>query len=86
MQSGRDLKYYLDFNKSFNVLKDIGIFTSKYDARTSWDLAELSETAKPEVETPSEEDSQSEESISLDQVSEAEDQISETSSEDNENN
>ncbi len=50
------------------------------------DLAELSETAKPEVETPSEEDSQSEESISLDQVSEAEDQISETSSEDNENN
>ena len=50
------------------------------------DLAELSETAKPEVDTPSEEDSQSEESISLDQVSEAEDQISETSSEDNENN
>ena len=50
------------------------------------DLAELSETAKPEVETPSEEDPQSEESISLDQVSEAEDQISETSSEDNENN
>ena len=50
------------------------------------DLAELSETAKPEVETLSEEDSQSEESISLDQVSEAEDQISETSSEDNENN
>ena len=50
------------------------------------DLAELSETAQPEVETPSEEDSQSEESISLDQVSEAEDQISETSSEDNENN
>ena len=50
------------------------------------DLAELSETAKPEVETPSEEDSQSEESISLDQVSEAEDQISESSSEDNENN
>ena len=50
------------------------------------DLAELSETAKQEVETPSEEDSQSEESISLDQVSEAEDQISETSSEDNENN
>ena len=50
------------------------------------DLAELSETAKPEVETPLEEDSQSEESISLDQVSEAEDQISETSSEDNENN
>ena len=50
------------------------------------DLAELSETAKPEVETPLEEDSQSEESISLDQVSEAENQISETSSEDNENN
>ena len=49
------------------------------------DLAELSETAKPEVETPSEEDSQSEESISLDQVLKAEDQISETSSEDNEN-
>ena len=50
------------------------------------DLAELSETTKPEVEAPSEDDSQSEESISLDQVSEAEDQISETSSEDNENN
>ena len=43
LQSGRELKYYLNFNKSFNVLKDIGIFTSKYDARTSWDLSELSE-------------------------------------------
>ena len=50
------------------------------------DLAELSETAKLEAEAPSEDDSQSEESISLDQVLKAEDQISETSSEDNENN
>ena len=42
-QSGKDLKYYFNFNKSFNILKDIGVFTCKYDARTTWDLAELSE-------------------------------------------
>ena len=45
------------------------------------DLAELSETAQPEVQAPSTEENQSEEDISLDQVSEAEDQASETSTE-----
>ena len=42
------------------------------------DLAELSETAQPDVQAPSTEENQSEEDISLDQVSEAEDQVSET--------
>ena len=45
------------------------------------DLAELSETARPDVQAPSTEENQSEEDISLDQVSEAEDQASETSTE-----
>ena len=45
------------------------------------DLAELSETAQPDVQAPSTEENQSEEDISLDQVSEAEDQESETSTE-----
>ena len=45
------------------------------------DLAELSETAQPDVQAPSTEENQSEEDISLDQVSEAEDQVSETSTE-----
>ena len=45
------------------------------------DLAELSETAQPDVQAPSTEENQSEEDISLDQVSEAEDQASETSTE-----
>ena len=45
------------------------------------DLAELSETAQPEVQAQSTEENQSEEDISLDQVSEAEDQESETSTE-----
>ena len=48
------------------------------------DLAELSETAQPEVQAPSTEENQSEEDISLDQVSEAEDQASETSTEETE--
>ena len=45
------------------------------------DLAELSETAQPDVQAPSTEENQSEEDVSLDQVSEAEDQASETSTE-----
>ena len=45
------------------------------------DLAELSETAQPDVQAPSTEENLSEEDISLDQVSEAEDQASETSTE-----
>tara|TARA_Y100001935_G_scaffold253641_1_gene260335 strand:+ start:799 stop:1326 length:528 start_codon:yes stop_codon:yes gene_type:complete len=44
------------------------------------DLAELSETATPEVESPSS-DETSEENISLEEVSEAEDQVSEQSTE-----
>ncbi len=50
------------------------------------DLAELSETAQPEVETPISEETQTEEDVSLDQVSEAEDQSSENSVEDPEGN
>ena len=50
------------------------------------DLAELSETAKPEVETSISEETQTEEDVSLDQVSEAEDQSSESLVEDPENN
>ena len=50
------------------------------------DLAELSETAKPEVETSISEETQTEEDVSLDQVSEAEDQTSENLVEDPENN
>ena len=52
------------------------------------DLEELSQTAQPEVETqPTEsEDPTEEEDISLDQVSEAEDQVSETSPEETESN
>ena len=52
------------------------------------DLEELSQTAQPEVETqPTEsEDPTVEEDISLDQVSEAEDQVSETSPEESESN
>ena len=44
------------------------------------DLAELSETATPEVESPTNNES-SEENISLQEVSEAEDQVSEQSTE-----
>ena len=50
------------------------------------DLAELSETVKPEVETSISEETQTEEDVSLDQVSEAEDQSSESLVEDPENN
>ena len=47
------------------------------------DLAELSETAKPEVDTPTEENNSSEQSdISLEEVSETENQETETNIED----
>ena len=45
------------------------------------DLAELSQTAQPDVEAEVTEDNSNEEDISLDQVSEAEDQVAEKSSE-----
>ena len=50
------------------------------------DLAELSQTAKPEVETPSSDELNSEGDISLDQVSEVEDQVTEGPTKDLENN
>ncbi len=50
------------------------------------DLAELSQTAQPDVETASSEDNETEEDVSLDQVTEAEEQVAETSSEEPESN
>ena len=50
------------------------------------DLAELSQTAQPDVEAEVSEDDTNEEDISLDQVSEAEDQVAENSTEDSESN
>ena len=50
------------------------------------DLAELSQTAQPDVEDEISEDNSNEEDISLDQVSEAEDQVAENSSEESESN
>ena len=51
------------------------------------DLAELSETAKPDVDNSISDETDSEEGdISLDQVSEAEEQITESTSDDNETN
>ena len=50
------------------------------------DLAELSQTAQPDVETEVSEDNSNEEDISLDQVSEAEDQVTENSTEESESN
>ena len=52
------------------------------------DLAELSETAKPDVESSVSEETESEEEgdLSLDQVSDAEEQTAETPSDDNEAN
>ena len=51
------------------------------------DLAELSETAKPDVDNSISDETDSEEGdISLDQVSEAEEQITESASDDNEIN
>tara|TARA_A100000164_G_scaffold289201_1_gene262375 strand:- start:76 stop:603 length:528 start_codon:yes stop_codon:yes gene_type:complete len=50
------------------------------------DLAELSQTAQPDVEAEVSEESTNEEDISLDQVSEAEDQVAENSTEEPESN
>ena len=52
------------------------------------DLAELSETAKPDVESSASEETETEEEgdLSLDQVSEAEEQATETVSDDSETN
>ena len=50
------------------------------------DLAELSQTAQPDVETTSTENNESEEDVSLDQVTEAEEQVAETSSDETESN
>ena len=50
------------------------------------DLAELSETAKPDVETEGSDDNTVEDNISLDQVSEAEDQAIENPTEETESN
>ena len=50
------------------------------------DLAELSQTAQPDVETSTSEENKSEEDFSLDQVTEAEEQVAETNSEETEQN
>ncbi len=50
------------------------------------DLAELSQTAQPDVESASSEDNEIEEDVSLDQVTEAEEQVAETSSDETESN
>ena len=50
------------------------------------DLAELSQTAQPDVEAEVSEDNTNEEDISLDQVSEAEDQVTENYTEESESN
>ena len=50
------------------------------------DLAELSQSAQPDVESTSSEDNETEEDVSLDQVTEAEEQVAETSSDETESN
>ena len=50
------------------------------------DLAELSQTAQPDVEAEVSEDNTNEEDISLDQVSDAEEQVEENSTEESESN
>ena len=50
------------------------------------DLAELSQSAQPDVESASSEDNEIEEDVSLDQVTEAEEQVAETSSDETESN
>ena len=50
------------------------------------DLAELSQTAQPDVEAEVSDNNSNEEDISLDQVSEAEDQVTENSTEESESN
>jgi len=48
------------------------------------DLAELSQSAQPDVESASSDDNETEEDVSLDQVTEAEEQVAETSSDETE--
>ena len=50
------------------------------------DLAELSETAQPTVEDAVSDESQTDEDVSLDQISESEEQITETNSDETETN
>jgi len=50
------------------------------------DIAELSETAQPTVEDTESEEPQTDEDVSLDQISESEEQISEANSDDTETN
>jgi DNA-directed RNA polymerase subunit omega len=50
------------------------------------DLAELSQSAQPDVEAATSEDNETEEDVSLDQVTEAEEQVAETSSDGTESN
>ena len=50
------------------------------------DLAELSETAQPTVEDTESEEPQTDEDVSLDQISESEEQVSEANSDDTETN
>ena len=50
------------------------------------DLAELSQSTQPDVEPASSEDNETEEDVSLDQVTEAEEQVAETSSDETESN
>ena len=50
------------------------------------DLAELSQSAQPDVESTSSEDNETEEDVSLDQVTEAEEQVAETSSDEIDSN
>ena len=50
------------------------------------DLAELSQSAQPDVEAATSEDNETEEDVSLDQVTEAEEQVAETSSDETESN
>ena len=50
------------------------------------DLAELSQSAQPDVEAASSEENETEEDVSLDQVTEAEEQVAEISSDETESN
>ena len=50
------------------------------------DLAELSETAQPTVEDVVSEESETDEDVSLDQISESEDQVTENNSDETETN
>ena len=50
------------------------------------DLAELSETAQPTVEDAVSDEPQTDEDVSLDQISESEEQVTETNSDETETN